>query len=70
MDKLKVFGDIGKVLGYPAMLLIFWLYIQVETLNKEMVEVKKESANMVVNLSNIRADVSYIRGVIEKRGSP
>lgn len=28
MENLSIFGDIGNVLGYPAMLLIFWLHIK------------------------------------------
>lgn len=36
MDNLSIFGDIGNVIGYPAMLLIFWLYNKVKDLEKRM----------------------------------
>lgn len=36
MENLSVFGDIGNVLGYPAMLLVFWLYNKVKDLERRL----------------------------------
>lgn len=40
MENLSIFGDIGKVVGYPAMLLIFWLYNKVKEIEKKRAEDK------------------------------
>lgn len=36
MENLSIFGDIGNVLGYPAMLLVFWLYNKVKDLERRL----------------------------------
>ncbi len=76
MDNLSVFGDIGKVLGYPAMLIIFWLYNKVKELQKRLddgdkhfKENEKETDSVKNDVSMIRSDVSFIRGFIEGKNS-
>ena len=46
MENLTIFGDIGKVLGYPAMLLVFWLYNEVQGLKKKNDEYEKRFATV------------------------
>lgn len=36
MDFVSALGDIGGVAGYPAMLLVFWLYTKVKSLEKRL----------------------------------
>jgi len=67
-----IFGDIGNVLGYPAMLLIFWLYNKVKEIikrlddgDKRFYEQEKETDSLKDSMSAIRSDVSFIRGFIE-----
>ena len=36
MDVVSALGDIGSVAGYPAMLLVFWLYTKVKSLEKRL----------------------------------
>lgn len=38
METLSIFENIGNVLGYPAMLLVFWLFIRIKDLEKRMNE--------------------------------
>lgn len=77
MDSLTtVFGDIGNVLGYPAMLLIFWLYNKVKENTKRLEdgerrfhEQEKETNGVKESIGAIRADVKFICGYIEGKNS-
>ena len=76
MDNLSLFGDIGKLLGYPAMLLIFWMYNKIKDMQKRLddgenhfTEQKKETDSVKNDVSTIRSDVSFIRGFIEGKNS-
>lgn len=67
-----IFGDIGNVLGYPAMLLVFWLYNKVKENTKRLdegerrfSEQEKETDAVKDSMAAIRSDVSFIRGFIE-----
>lgn len=71
-----IFGDIGNVLGYPAMLLIFWLYNKVKENTKRLEEgerrfheQEKETDAVKESIGAIHADVSFIRGFIEGKNS-
>jgi hypothetical protein len=71
-----IFGDIGNVLGYPAMLLIFWLYNKVKENTKRLEdgerrfhEQEKETDEIKESIGAIHADVSFIRGFIEGKSS-
>lgn len=72
MDTLQVFTDIGGALGIPAMLLIFWLYIMVQELRKQVDErerhfkdIENEISDLKMNVAKVAADTSYIRGMVE-----
>ncbi|MBQ3840532.1 MAG: hypothetical protein II819_11465 [Fibrobacter sp.] len=76
MDNLSVFGDIGQMIGYPAMLLIFWLYNKVKEMQKRLDngeqrfhEQEKETDAVKDSMGAIRSDVSFIRGFIEGKNS-
>lgn len=71
-----IFGDIGNVLGYPAMLLVFWLYTKVKENTKRLEdgerrfsEQDKETDAVKASMSSIQSDVSFIRGFIEGKNS-
>ena len=71
-----IFGDIGNVLGYPAMLLIFWLYNKVKENTKRLDDGdkrfhdnEKETDSLKDSMGAIRSDVSFIRGFIEGKNS-
>lgn len=76
MNHLSVFGDIGNLLGYPAMLLIFWMFNKIKDMQKRLddgekrfTEQKKETDSVKTDVSTIRSDVSFIRGFIEGNNS-
>lgn len=71
-----IFGDIGNVLGYPAMLLVFWLYTKVKENTKRLEdgerrfnEQDKETDAVKASMSSIQSDVSFIRGFIEGKNA-
>lgn len=72
MDTLQVFTDIGGALGIPAMLLIFWLYIMVQELRKQVdarerhfKDIEDRISNLENTIAKVAADTSYIRGMVE-----
>lgn len=65
MDNLSVFGDIGNVLGYPAMLLIFWLYMKIKDMQKRLDDGDLRFKDFEKSLGKIKDDVSFIRGYLE-----
>ena len=64
MDQLpdfSVFKTIGDVLGYPAMLLVFWLYTRVKDMQKRLDDGDSVMKEMSKMMNDIRVDVSVIR---------
>lgn len=53
--------DIGQVLGYPAMLLIFWLYIKVKDTEKRLQRGDSDMKEMLKIITDIRIDVAVFR---------
>lgn len=67
MDIASVFSTIGNVLGYPAMLLIFWLYIKVKDTEKRLQQGDSDMKEMLKLITDIRIDVAVLRGKKEDR---
>lgn len=69
MDQLpdfSVFKTIGDVLGYPAMLLVFWLYTRVKDMQKRLDDGDSVMKEMSKMMNDIRVDVSVIRDRTER----
>lgn len=60
--------SIGKVLGYPAVVLVMWLYSQVKELRHRVDVLEHDNNDSKKTLADIRSDVSFIRGKMERRG--
>ena len=60
MELSSIFETIGNVLGYPAMLLIFWLYIKVKDTDRFL---QRDDSDMkeMLELITIRIDVAVLR---------
>lgn len=68
MDALSIFGDIGKVLGYPAMLLVFWMYIRVKDLEKRLNEGNDRFDKLETGMDKLESGMGQIKhdlGVIQ-----
>ena len=65
MENLSLFGDIGNVLGYPAKLLIFWLYTKVKDIQKRLDDGDSVMKKLDEKVNSIGNDVSFIRGMLE-----
>jgi hypothetical protein len=68
MDTLSIFGDIGNVLGYPAMLLIFWLYTRVKDLEKRLNEGNDRFDKLESGMDKLESGMGEIKhqlGVIQ-----
>lgn len=61
--------SIGKVLGYPAVVLVMWLYSQVKELRHRVDVLEHDNNDAKKTLSDIRSDVSFIRGKMERRSN-
>ena len=59
--------SIGKVLGYPAVILVMWLYSQVKELRHRVDVLEHDNNDAKKTLADIRSDVSFIRGRMERR---
>lgn len=59
--------SIGKVLGYPAVVLVMWLYSQVKELRHRVDVLEHDNNDSKKTLADIRSDVSFIRGKMERR---
>ena len=61
MEIASVFETIGNVLGYPTMLLIFWLYIKVKETEKRLQQGDSDMKEMLKLITDIRIDVAVLR---------
>lgn len=68
MELSSIFSTIGNVLGYPAMLLIFWLYIKVKDTEKRLQRGDSDMKEMLKLITDIRIDVAVLRGKKEDEG--
>ena len=57
--------ELGSTLGVPALLIVFWLYIQVKDLKGKVKSLERDNELLKNTLSDIRSDVSYIKGKLE-----
>ena len=61
-----IYTTVGNVLGTPVALAFFWVVNKVKELNVRVQMLEKENAVFKQTLSDIRSDVSFIRGKLEK----
>ena len=61
-----IYTTVGNVLGTPVALAFFWVVNKVKELNVKVQMLEKENAVFKKTMSDIRSDVSFIRGKLEK----
>lgn len=61
-----IYTTVGSVLGTPVALAFFWVVNKVKELSIKVKMLEKENAVFKQTLSDIRSDVSFIRGKLEK----
>ena len=61
-----IYTTVGNVLGTPVALAFFWVVNKVKELNVKVQMLEQENAVFKQTLSDIRSDVSFIRGKLEK----
>jgi len=66
MNLSDIYTTVGNVLGTPVALAFFWVINKVKELNIKVKMLEKENAVFKQTLSDIRSDVSFIRGKLEK----
>lgn len=70
VDLTQLYTTIGGVLGTPAAIAICWVINKIKSLEAEVAFLKADNAESKKTLADIRADVSYIRGVLDKTEKP
>lgn len=70
VDLTNLYTTIGGVLGTPAAIAICWVINKIKALEAEVAFLKADNAESKKTLGDIRADVSYIRGVLDKTEKP
>ena len=60
------FVELGSTLGVSATLIIFYLWLQVRDMKREIEYLKKTRDNMQDAMSRLCSDVAFIRGLLEK----
>lgn len=63
----EVWTTVGSVVGTPAAIFLFWMYTKVKELSTKVRILEKENSLMKQTLSDIRSDVSFIRGKLEDK---
>lgn len=66
MEIISFFDELGRIIGYPAMLLIFWLFIRVKDIEKRLNDGDTVMKEMLKLITDIRIDVAVLRGKKEK----
>lgn len=66
LDLASAYQAIGQVLGTPAVLLLFWVVSQIKELKAKIKILERENSSIKITIGDIRSDVSFIRGVLEK----
>lgn len=67
IDLTALYTTVGNVLGTPAALLCFWLVSKIKELSVKVKILEKENSVFKQTLSDIRSDVSFIRGKLEDK---
>ena len=65
----EVYTLIGNTLGVPVSLAFFWIVGKIKELSTKVKILEKENSVFKQTLSDIHADVSYIRGRLETKSS-
>lgn len=63
----EVWTTVGSVVGTPAAIFLFWMYTKVKELSAKVKILEQENSLMKQTLSDIRSDVSFIRGKLEDK---
>lgn len=66
MDVLQYIQQLGAAVGLPAALFVAWIWFKVNNNEKDIKDLKNESALLKQTLSDIKSDVSYIRGRLSR----
>lgn len=61
-----VYTSVGKVVGTPAAIALFWIIGKLRELSIKVKKLEDENATFKQTLSDIRSDVSFIRGKLEQ----
>lgn len=69
IDLTSVYTTIGSALGTPVALVVFWVVSQIRELKTKVKILEKENASFKECLTNIRVDVSWMRGNMEGKES-
>jgi hypothetical protein len=67
VDVGSVYTTVGQVLGTPAALCLFWVISKIKELQTKVKILEEENASFKECLTNIRVDVSWMRGNMEGR---
>ena len=67
IDIGQVYTTVGQVVGTPAAVLLFWVVSKLRELQTKIKILEKENSVVKQTLSDIRADVSFIRGRLEEK---
>ena len=62
----ELWTKVGGVLGTPAAIFLFWMYIRMNDIANKVKFLEQENRESKQTLSDIRADVSFIRGKMER----
>jgi len=65
VDVGSVYTTVGQMLGTPAALCLFWVISKIKELQTKVKILEKENASFKECLTNIRVDVSWMRGNME-----
>ena len=65
----EVYTSIGNTLGVPVALAFFWIIGKIKELSTKVKILEKENSVFKQTLSDIHADVSYIRGRLETKSN-
>lgn len=65
VDVGSVYTTVGQILGTPAALCLFWVISKIKELQTKVKILEKENASFKECLTNIRVDVSWMRGNME-----
>jgi hypothetical protein len=61
----EIWTTVGGVLGTPAAIFLFYMYSKMNDLSNKVKILEQENRDSKMTLSDIRADVSFIRGKME-----
>lgn len=66
MELVEMFTTLGSTLGITATLILFYLVLKVKELSKRQDKLELDNKTSETALSDIRANVAYIRGKIDQ----